>query len=91
MTGIEIVAAIVAIIAGFSTCSKYAGQIHQKIRLKKRSAKALLQMETLQHALNGGEMELEDALNKIKRVNRSSGYQSRSWCLNHVLYTWKQC
>jgi hypothetical protein len=77
MTGLEVVAAIVGIIAGFSTCSKYAKQIHQQIALKKRSAKALLQMETLQHALNGGEMELEDALDKIRRMNRSSIYRSR--------------
>ena len=87
MTGIEIVAAIVGIIAGFATCSKYAEQLHQKIRLKKSSAKALLQMETLQHVLNGGEMELEDALSKVKRMNRSSAYRSQSWCPSQILYT----
>jgi hypothetical protein len=74
MTGAEIIIALVGILAGFSQCSQYAGEVITKLKQKRALARAAKQAEELQSSLRGGGSVIEDGLFHFKKLHRSTGF-----------------
>jgi hypothetical protein len=73
MTGVEIFAAVVGILAGFATCSKYATEVIEKIKKKRTLASAVTQVERLGCSLRGGRSAIGDEINNLRRLNGTIG------------------
>lgn len=73
MTGVEIVAAVVSIIAGFAACAKYANQISEKMKRKRALADAVGKAEGLDRALRVGLFTVKEELHKLESAGSSVG------------------
>ena len=73
MTGAEIFVAVVAILAGFATCSQFATQVIEKIKQNRTFGRVVTQAERLGYSLGGGQSAIEHELDNLRRLNGTIG------------------
>jgi hypothetical protein len=68
MSGLEIAAAVATIIGGFAACSKYAGDIFQKIQKKRAASKA----KRLWDSLKGSHTLVQQEWDRVRNISGTS-------------------
>jgi hypothetical protein len=78
MSGLEIAAAVATIIGGFAACSKYAGDIFQKLQQRRGPAKAASKAKRLWHSLKGSQTLVRQEWDRVRNLSgTSSASQSK--------------